>query len=453
MSIYKEIPRADGSGVTGFFRVNPEFDTVIVGSGDAETVTSYKSLTDLPSINGVVLIDNRSLGDLGINIPTKLSDLDNDEMFVSSDTQNLLYYYTKTVMDNRINTLEATKVTVVPGKGLSTNDYTTEEKSKLSSISSGADENVITSISCNGVPLDIVEKNVNVSVPVRVSQLENDANYAPLNTQSLNYYDLSTTVDQKISSSLSSGLATKVDKITGKGLSTNDYTTAEKTKLAGITAGAEPNVNADWTATTGDAVILHKPDIPDDISDLNDSHNLLFDKDYDNLTHTPSTIINGVQVKNYSIYAPTTSGAAGTFLQSTGPNGAPVWVTIQGGGCSGFLPTLLLNGSVNTAPNFYAPLNGGRLGQVLTSQGPNSAPLWMDNGGVDLSNYLAKDNVLSYTPTGNYNPSTKLYVDDSISTLNTTLRAVITALPDILSGTTTPASSLGSNGDLYVLYE
>lgn len=33
-----------------------------------------------------------------------------------------------------------------------------------------------------------------------------------------------------------------VEKETGKGLSTNDYTTAEKTKLAGIAAGAEVNV-------------------------------------------------------------------------------------------------------------------------------------------------------------------------------------------------------------------
>ena len=36
----------------------------------------------------------------------------------------------------------------------------------------------------------------------------------------------------------------KVSKETGKGLSTNDYTTDEKNKLAGITAGAEPNQNA-----------------------------------------------------------------------------------------------------------------------------------------------------------------------------------------------------------------
>ena len=32
---------------------------------------------------------------------------------------------------------------------------------------------------------------------------------------------------------------------------------------------------------------------------------------------------------------------------------------------------------------------------------------------VQSSNYLAKDNTSSYTPTGNYNPATKKYVDDS----------------------------------------
>ena len=56
--------------------------------------------------------------------------------------------------------------------------------------------------------------------------------------------------------------ALKVDKVTGKGLSTNDYTTVEQTKLAGIAAGAEVNVNADWNAVSGDAQILNKPTIP-----------------------------------------------------------------------------------------------------------------------------------------------------------------------------------------------
>lgn len=62
---------------------------------------------------------------------------------------------------------------------------------------------------------------------------------------------------------LVSGLAGKVDAEEGKGLSTEDYTTAEKTKLAGITAGAEPNVQSDWTASsTSDAYIRNKPTIP-----------------------------------------------------------------------------------------------------------------------------------------------------------------------------------------------
>lgn len=56
--------------------------------------------------------------------------------------------------------------------------------------------------------------------------------------------------------------ALKVDKVAGKGLSTNDYTTADQTKLAGIQAGAEVNVNADWNAVSGDAQILNKPTIP-----------------------------------------------------------------------------------------------------------------------------------------------------------------------------------------------
>lgn len=56
----------------------------------------------------------------------------------------------------------------------------------------------------------------------------------------------------------------KVDKVDGKGLSTNDYTTAEKNKLAGIASGAEVNVQSDWnvTDTSSDAFIKNKPTIP-----------------------------------------------------------------------------------------------------------------------------------------------------------------------------------------------
>lgn len=59
-------------------------------------------------------------------------------------------------------------------------------------------------------------------------------------------------------------LAGKQNTESGKGLSTNDYTTAEKTKLAGIASGAEANVQSDWsvTDTSSDAYIKNKPTIP-----------------------------------------------------------------------------------------------------------------------------------------------------------------------------------------------
>ena len=53
----------------------------------------------------------------------------------------------------------------------------------------------------------------------------------------------------------------KVDKETDKGLSTNDYTTADKDKLAGIASGAEVNVQSDWNqdTTTANDYIKNKP--------------------------------------------------------------------------------------------------------------------------------------------------------------------------------------------------
>jgi hypothetical protein len=47
---------------------------------------------------------------------------------------------------------------------------------------------------------------------------------------------------------------------------TASFTTADETKLDGIAAGAEVNVNADWNATSGDAQILNKPTLYSDAS-------------------------------------------------------------------------------------------------------------------------------------------------------------------------------------------
>jgi microcystin-dependent protein len=73
-----------------------------------------------------------------------------------------------------------------------------------------------------------------------------------------------TSTNKPLSAAMGTELqTTKVDKISGKGLSSEDYTTAEKTKLAGIASGAEVNVQANWTETdnTSDSFINNKPSI------------------------------------------------------------------------------------------------------------------------------------------------------------------------------------------------
>jgi major membrane immunogen (membrane-anchored lipoprotein) len=132
-----------------------------------------------------------------------------------------------------VDSQDALKVDKVSGKGLSTNDFTNTLKTKLDGIQDGAEVNVNADWNATSGDARILNKPTIPSI-------------AGLAT--ITYVD---TQD-----------ALKVDKVTGKGLSTNDYTTAEKNKLAGIQAGAEVNVNADWNATSGDAQILNKPTIP-----------------------------------------------------------------------------------------------------------------------------------------------------------------------------------------------
>lgn len=75
--------------------------------------------------------------------------------------------------------------------------------------------------------------------------------------------------DEVAESDLASALATKingkVDAVAGKGLSANDFTDALKTKLEGVAAGAEVNVQSDWDQSdnTADDFIKNKPTLGD----------------------------------------------------------------------------------------------------------------------------------------------------------------------------------------------
>lgn len=112
----------------------------------------------------------------------------------------------------------ATKVDKVEGKGLSTNDYVTADKTKVTNINEVI-EAATKNITATDISITLDKRNLVTNV------VENIELNLPASTTAL------------------AGLMLPADKI----------------KLNGIAAGAEVNVNADWNATEGDALILNKP--------------------------------------------------------------------------------------------------------------------------------------------------------------------------------------------------
>lgn len=69
------------------------------------------------------------------------------------------------MIDNAVSNLNGNKVDKVSGKGLSTNDYTTTEKNKLSGIAAGAQVNVLESLTLGGTALQKNNKSIEIKDP------------------------------------------------------------------------------------------------------------------------------------------------------------------------------------------------------------------------------------------------------------------------------------------------
>ena len=150
----------------------------------------------------------------------------------------------------------AGKVDKVEGKGLSTEDYTTAEKTKLSGIEAGANNYTLPAATTSALGGVKVGSNLAVDangvISGDYSAATTSANGLMSSTDKAKLDGIAegataVTVDSAISSTstnpvenqaIYTALSGKVDTETGKGLSSNDYTDAEKTKLAGIEAGA-----------------------------------------------------------------------------------------------------------------------------------------------------------------------------------------------------------------------
>ena len=143
------------------------------------------------------------------------------------------------------------------GKGLSTNDYTDAEKTKLAGIDAGANNYTLPTATASA--LGGIKVGANLAIDSSTGVLSGDYSAATTSAAGLMSSTdkakldgiaagaTAVTVDSAMSSTsenpvqnkvIYTELAGKVDTVSGKGLSTNDYTDAEKTKLAGIETGA-----------------------------------------------------------------------------------------------------------------------------------------------------------------------------------------------------------------------
>lgn len=147
------------------------------------------------------------------------------------------------------------KVDKITGKGLSTEDYTTSEKTKLGTIEEGAQVNTVTSVAGRtgavtltktDIGLDNVDNTSDDDKPISTAtQTALDSKVDKVEGKGLSQEDFTTELKSKLDglsnyddSTITEALSNKVDKISGKDLSTNDYTTEEKTKLEGIEENA-----------------------------------------------------------------------------------------------------------------------------------------------------------------------------------------------------------------------
>lgn len=161
-----------------------------------------------------------------------------------------------------------TKVDKVEGKSLSTNDYVTADKTKVTNINEVI-EAATKNITATDISITLDKRNLVTNV------VENIELNLPASTTAL------------------AGLMLPADKI----------------KLNGIAAGAEVNVNADWNATEGDAFILNKPTLATvatsgNYSDLNGKPTLstvATTGNYNDLENIPDlTLVDAINIEDAS---------------------------------------------------------------------------------------------------------------------------------------------------------
>lgn len=213
-------------------------------SGNASEISKLSSLVGTESVEKQIsdAIEAENLSQYA-----KASDLSSHTSDITTNTQET--YSNPHVKDSE-RTAWGNKVDKETGKGLSTNDFTDAYKTKLDNIENEANKIIVDTTLSDTSENPVQNKAVSEAInelrnnkvdKVAGSRLITESEVTKLNSLTLGeggQVEINGKVDASNVEGLDELLVGKVDTETGKGLSTNDYTTAEKEKLAGIAEGA-----------------------------------------------------------------------------------------------------------------------------------------------------------------------------------------------------------------------
>ena len=233
MAVYKEINRADDSGVTTFYRISDILDTVETDDKEGQSVViDYNQAQNKPSINGVALVGNKTSEDLGLQpAGDYITNNEADEKFIDEDELEAKNYVNQAELQDAIAHIEHFHreiVEALPVTGM---------------------DNVLYMVRKGGTGEDIY----NEYIWVGLSNSENGYEFLGTTATDLTDYYKKSQVD--------AALATKVDKEGGKGLSEENYTLAEKTKLAGLKNYDDTEIQAEVSGLNTDINNLKKSNV------------------------------------------------------------------------------------------------------------------------------------------------------------------------------------------------
>ena len=211
---------------------------------------------------------------------------------------------------------------------------------------------------------------------------------------------------------VNTSLATKVDKVTGKELSTNDYTTAEKTKLAAIT-GTNTG-DQDLSALATNTALALKANTTDVITALN----LKLDATGNAATATKLATtknINGVAFDGSADITVTANAGTltGTTLAANVVNSSLTSVGTVTSGTISLTTDITTSGTLKAGAVTYPNIHGTN-GQVLSTTGSGTLS-WVSIPSPDLTNYVTTNTAQTITSAKTFSETTTFSKDLTVN--------------------------------------